>query len=443
MSPGYDQAQLVIACLEAAQATGDDFFATVAEDTLGYVMRDMTDPAGGFYSAEDADSVPPEQAASGHPHKVEGAFYVWPDEEIEQLLGDDAAVARRRYGIEPGGNAPQDPQGEFTGKNLLYTAQSIEDVAIRSGRSTDEVVASLGRIRQKLFDARASRPRPHLDDKILTAWNGLMIAAFARAARVLAGRDASASYLEAARRAASFIRSTLWNDATGRLLRRFRDGDAAIDAYAEDYAYLIWGLLELFQADGDPAWLEWALALQARQDERFWDAKDGGWFSTSGEDPTVLLRLKEDYDGAEPSATSVSTLNLLTFTHVTGDEEALAKAERALARMGDRIGSAARVVPMLLCALSAWHGEHIQVVLVANARTEQRPLLAELGTVYLPSAVVIPSTAGPQQEALARRLPFIAGMTPRDGRPAAYVCRDFACRQPVTTVEDLRRELRG
>jgi uncharacterized protein YyaL (SSP411 family) len=233
----YDQAQLVLAYLEATQATADDFYAVVAEDTLAYVMRDMTDPSGGFYSAEDADSVPPEHAADPHPRKSEGAFYIWSEAEIDQLLGGDAAIAKRRFGIEPGGNAPQDPQGEFIGRNLLYTAQSIEDIATRSGASADEVIAALGRIRQTLFAAREQRPRPHLDDKVLTAWNGLMIAAFARAARVLVARESSKTYLTAAQRAAEFIRATLWKDSEGRLLRRYRDGEAAIDAYAEDYAY--------------------------------------------------------------------------------------------------------------------------------------------------------------------------------------------------------------
>src|SRR5688500_13743981 len=222
----YDQAQLVLAYLEAAQATGDEFYAGVAEDTLAYVRREMTDPGGGFYSAEDADSIPPEQAGTAGAHKSEGAFYIWSDEEIAALLQADADVARRRFGILPSGNAPHDPQGEFTGKNLLYTAESIEEVATRTGRSVDDVLAALGRIRERLFRARQGRPRPHLDDKILTAWNGLMIAAFARAGRVLVARPSSSEYLDAARRAASFIRETLWSNDV--LLRRYRDGEAAI-----------------------------------------------------------------------------------------------------------------------------------------------------------------------------------------------------------------------
>jgi hypothetical protein len=441
----YDQAQLVLAYLEAAQATGDDFYATVAEDTLAYVMRDMTDSRGGFYSAEDADSVPPEQAGEGaHTHKTEGAFYVWRDAEIGALLGEDAAVARRRFGIQPGGNAPQDPQGEFAGRNLLYVAESVHDIAARLGLPPDAVVAALGRIRDALFAARARRPRPHLDDKVLTAWNGLMMAAFARAARVLPDSPAAPAYLAAARKAAGFIRDTLWLEDERRLLRRYRDGDAAIDGYAEDYAFLIFGLLELFQSDGDPRWLRWAMTLQARQDEIFWDDADGGWFSTSGRDPDVLLRLKEDYDGAEPSASSMSVSNLLTLAHLTGGTDALAKAERTLARHGPRIGAAARVVPMMMCALSAWHAGLSQVVIAGSPDApDTRALRRELARHYLPFGIVIPLQPGEAQAELGAVLPFVAAMGTGQGRAAAYVCRDFTCRQPVSEPEALERELAG
>jgi uncharacterized protein len=433
----YDQSQLVLAYLEAAQATGDQFYAAVAEDTLSYVRRDMTDPKGGFYSAEDADSIPPEHANTPGAHKSEGAFYIWPDEEVASLLGEDVDVARRRFGIEAGGNAPHDPQGEFTGKNLLYTSQSIEEVAIRSGKTADEVAAALGRIRERLFAARAKRPRPHLDDKILTAWNGLMIAAFARAARVLVDRPTSAAYLESATRAASFIRGTLWS--SGGLLRRYRDGEGAIPAYAEDYAYLIFGLLELFQASGDAEWLEWAVTLQGEQDQKFWDEKEAGWFSTTGDDPTVLLRLKEDYDGAEPAASSVSALNTLTLSYLTGDESLRRKAERTLARYGPRIGAAGRTIPMMMCALSAWHAGYSQVVIVGDP-SENKPLLTELARHYLPFAIVIPVSVTESRDELSKLVPFTAAMTAGAGA-AAYVCRDFTCRQPVGAPEELRKEL--
>ncbi len=438
----YDQAQIVLACLEAAQATGEAFYAAVAEDTLAYVRRDMTAPGGGFYSAEDADSVPPEHAGRPGAHKSEGAFYIWSDAEIGTLLGDDADVARRRFGIEPGGNAPQDPQGEFTGRNLLYTAHSIEEIATATGRTAESVTAALGRIRQALFEARASRPRPHLDDKILTAWNGLMIAAFARAARVLPDSPMAGGYLDAARRAASFARATLWRADTRTLLRRYRDGDAAIDAYAEDYACLIWGLLELFQADGDVAWLEWALVLQARQDDLFWDDAEGGWFSTTGTDAAVLLRLKEDYDGAEPSASSVATLNALAIAHLTGDDLPRQRAGRTLGRYGPRIGNAARAVPMMLCALSGWHAGYSQVVVAGDATTDAAAaLVTETARHYLPFGIVVLLKPDDAQAAAGRVLPWLAAMSPVGGKAAAYVCRNFACRQPVSTPEALRAEL--
>ena len=295
----------------------------------------------------------------------------------------------------------------------------------------------LGRIRQVLFTAREARPRPHLDDKILTAWNGLMIAAFARGARVLDAGPSADACLAAALNAARFIRSTLW--VNGRLLRRDRDGEAAIDAYAEDYAYLAWGLLELFQATGDVEWFEWAIALQAQQDEKFWDEKDAGWFSTTGQDPAVLLRLKEDYDGAEPAASSVAALNALTVAHLTGDPVVRSRAERTLARYGPRIGAAGRTIPMMLCALSGWHAGYSQIVVVGSLERAV-PLRQELARHYRPFAVVVPVVPGSAQERLARQLPFVAAMTDLGGA-AAYVCRDFTCRQPVTSVADLAGEL--
>ncbi|MGE0702836.1 MAG: thioredoxin domain-containing protein, partial [Vicinamibacterales bacterium] len=315
----YDQAQLVQAYLDAAQVSGDRFFMDVAEDTLRYVMREMTDEAGGFFSAEDADSIPPEHAGDPGARKMEGAFYLWTAGEIDELAGSDTALVKRHFGVEPAGNAPADPQQEFVGKNILYIAKAIEDVASESGTPESDVRAVLARVRCAMFEARLARPRPHLDDKVLTAWNGLMIGAFARAGRLLkaaGGRDAEsgAGLVDAARRAASFIEQRMWDRDSKTLLRRYRQGHAEIDAYAEDFAFLIAGVLELFQADPDPRWLEWVLALQRRQDELFWDQVDGGWFSTTGRDPSGLLRLKEDYDGAVPTATSVSVQNLLVLS---------------------------------------------------------------------------------------------------------------------------------
>jgi uncharacterized protein YyaL (SSP411 family) len=433
----YDQAQLVLAYLEASQVARDGFYATVAEDTLDYVLRDLTDDAGGFYSAEDADSVPPELTAQGPgAPKSEGAFYLWTDDEIGALLGDDADIVRKRFGIQNGGNAPHDPQGEFTGKNILYVDQPIEDIAVRTGKRVDEVMDALVRARPVLFNAREERPRPHLDDKILTAWNGLMIAALARAARTL-GND---RYLDAARKAARFIRAALWA-ADGRLLRRFRAGEAAIEGYCEDYACLVWGLLELFQADGDPDWLEWAIAVQEAQDKLFWDDTDAGWFTTSGRDPSVLLRLKEEHDGAEPSPGSISTLNLILLSHLTGRGELADRAGRTLGRYGRRFGEAARALPFMLAALATWHAGVEQIVIAGRADAPDTKAMRDaIARDYRPHSVVIPVEPGSRQESLAKLIPAIDAMTLRDGRATVYVCRNFTCEEPVTDPGRLRHE---
>jgi uncharacterized protein YyaL (SSP411 family) len=433
----YDQAQLALAYVEAAQASGDPFYMDVAEDTLRYVMREMTADEGGFYSAEDADSVPPERAGEPGVRKMEGAFYLWRAEELDELLGDDAVTVKRRYGVEPNGNAPADPQQEFVGKNLLYAARSIEQVCQESGRSAADVKAALERARQAMFEARLSRPRPHLDDKVLTGWNGLMIAAFARGARV----SGASAYLDAARRAASFVRERMWDAGSRRLLRRYRDGEAAIDAYAEDHAYLIFGLLELFQADPDPAWLEWAVALQERQDELFWDGEEGGWFSTTGLDSSVLLRIKEDYDGAEPTASSVSVNNLLVLSHLIDGDVWNERIEKTLRLFGAKLERLGRAVPMMAAALSTYHAG-VQQIVVINAPQPPRSddVSTAIASTYLPFAIVL-ELDPVRQQTLAAKLPLIASMRAVGGATSAYVCRNFTCRQPVTTAADLQREL--
>jgi uncharacterized protein YyaL (SSP411 family) len=431
----YDQAQLVIALLEAAQASGDSFYTDVAEDTLQYVIREMTDEAGGFFSAEDADSVPPEQADDPHPHPSEGAFYLWRADEVDALLGADAPIVKARFGIEQNGNAPADPQQEFVGKNILYVAQSVEQMARQTGKSPDEIERVLAAARLKLFEARVTRPRPHLDDKVLTAWNGLMIAAFARAARVAPDGQ---GYLHSARRAASFLRDRMWNDEAGTLLRRYRRGEASIEAYAEDYAYLIYGLLELFQADPDVRWLEWAQTLQRRQDELFWDAVSGGWFSTTGRDSTVLLRMKEDYDGAEPTASAVSVMNLLTLSHLVDEPAWGEQIDKTFRYFGSRLEQIGRAVPLMAAALATSIAGLRQVIVVGEGGDGE--LRNTIRLRYLPFTVSLDLTPD-QQSALAAKLPFIAGMRVLDGRAAAYVCREFTCHAPVSDRPALEKAL--
>ncbi len=376
----YDQAQLVTAFVEAAQVSGDPFYSEVAEDTLLYVMREMTDTAGGFYSAEDADSVPPETPAA---RKKEGAFYLWRAGELDALLGEDAAIVKLRFGIEPDGNAPHDPQQEFTGKNLLYVARSMDVVAQQTGRARDDVVRVLNDARLKMFEARLDRPRPQRDDKILTSWNGLMIGAFARVSRVI---DAGDPYLQAARRAASFVRERMWSTDTGVLLRRYRDGHAEIDGY-----------------------------------------------------PSVLVRMKEEYDGAEPTASSVSVQNLMVLSHLVHEPQWTDRIERTLRYFGARLEKIGRAVPMMAAALSAYTAG-LQQVVIAEGDGGDREIERALATQYRPFAVTL-RVSPARRRALAGSLPFVAAMEPVNGATAAYVCQDFSCRQPVTTADALLQEL--
>jgi uncharacterized protein YyaL (SSP411 family) len=238
--------------------------------------------------------------------------------------------------------------------------------------------------------------------------------------------------LKSAIDAATFIRDTMWNAGERRLLRRYRAGDAAIEAYAEDYAYLIFGVLELFQAGGDPQWLAWARALQARQDELFWDGEHGGWFSTTGADPSVLLRMKEDYDGAEPSPTSVAAMNLLTLAHLTGERAYAERAGEAIAAFGGRLEEMGRAVPFMAAALSTSIAAGEQIVIVgAREAADTRAMWIAAHKRYRPFAVITlvdPS----QQAAMAAQMPWVAGMKTIDGKATVYVCRNFACDTPST-----------
>ena len=437
----YDQAQLTLACLEAGQLTGNGRFFDVANDTLDYVSRELTGAEGGFLSAQDADSVPPSRLGTHDAETSEGAFYLWSRDELDALLGADAELVARRYGVEENGNAPHDPTGEFAGLNHLYLRRTVGEVAAELGLTVDEVQTRLVGARQQLRETRAARPHPHLDDKILAAWNGLMIAAAARAARVMP--EGSSAARDMAVRAARFIRDSLWDPSRQVLLRRYRQGRASIEGYCEDYAFMVAGLLELFQTDGDLEWLRWALTLQTRQDDLFWDEDTGGWFSTTGEDPTVMLRVKDDYDGAEPSAGSVSVLNLLTLVHLSPTQAATRKIESALARFGPRLGDAARVVPLMATALAQYHTGLSQVVIVGpEGRPDTQLLKQVVASRYLPFTIQIGVEPGARQVALAKHLPFIGSMELIDGKATAYVCTDFACREPTADPERFGSQLR-
>jgi uncharacterized protein YyaL (SSP411 family) len=399
----YDQAQLAISYLEAYQITGDAQYASVVRDILDYVLRDLAHPDGGFYSAEDADS-------AGDPakpkEKSEGAFYIWSQQEIVNALGEpDAAGFCRRFGVQPNGNVQEDPHGEFTGRNILYQAQ---DVAFDQESVT------------KLLEIRSRRPRPHLDDKILTGWNGMMISAFAKGAQILGDQR----YEQAARAARNLLYRHLWREADSTLLRRYRDGDAAIEAFLDDYAALINGLVDLYETAFDLADLTWAARLAERAIALFQDTEGGGFFSTPANQGDLVLRLKDDYDGAEPSGNSVMALALLRLARITGRNDFRTAAERTLEAFSGRMLAGGAGLPQMLVAQMFAMGKPMEIVL-AGPRDQQADMLAEIRKRFLPNALVMQAPDAPH------------AMPPIDHRATAYVCENYACKLPVTDAAGL------
>jgi len=431
----YDQAQLATSYLEAFQVTGDPLNAGTARSVLDYVLRDMTGPEGGFYSAEDADSA----ADPARPEvKSEGAFYIWSAAETRALVGAPAADwFAYRYGIEEAGNVSSDPHGEFGGRNILYQAHTIEETARKFGREVDEVRTALAQAARVLLEARSARPRPQLDDKVLTAWNGLMISACALGGAALD----EPRYAEAARRAAEFIAGRLYDPATGLLLRRYRQGEAAIPGFLDDYAMLAQGLLDLYEAQFDPRWLELALRLIEKARKLFEDSAAGGFFG-SAPDSGLVIRVKEDYDGAEPSGNSVMAMNLLRLAAIANRPDLREAAEKTLAAFASRLAAAPVTLPQMLGALEFHLGERREIVVAGDRDgADTRALLGELHRHFVPNRIVLLVNSDEARRSLAAAHPAIAAMDKLNGRAAAYVCRNFVCQLPVSGPAELAKLL--
>jgi uncharacterized protein len=427
----YDQAQLVSAYTEAYQITRETEFAKVVDETLGYLMRDMAAPEGGFYSAEDADSLPSENATE----KKEGAFYVWTETEINAVLSpDESLVFRRYYGVEKAGNvrSESDPHGELSGQNVLFQQNDSELVAKLTGKTKAEVEKLVAVAREKLFQKRSRRPRPHLDDKIITAWNGLMLSALARAYQVFRNQV----HLQHAQRTAKFLRNQMY---AGRLLRSYRQGPSSVPGFAEDYAFLIQGLLDLYEADFDYQLLKWAVELQAEFAKRFADPV-GGFFNTEGAAADMLFRLKDDHDGAEPSANSVAAMNLVRLSRILGRADFESSARRVVSSFGETLNRHPAAMPQILCAVDSLLADPLQIV-VATKDPANDPMLRVVQAAYLPRRILL--LAGDGEGELAQQIPELRGMGLIDGRSAAYVCRNFACELPITDPDTLAAKLAG
>ncbi|XP_029871760.1 spermatogenesis-associated protein 20 [Aquila chrysaetos chrysaetos] len=446
----YDQGQLAATYSRAFQISGDEFFASVAQDILLYVSRDLSDQAGGFYSAEDADSYP--TTASGK--KREGAFCVWAAEEIRALLPDPVEgategttlgdVFMHHYGVKETGNVSpmKDPHQELKGKNVLIVRCSPELTASRFGLEPGRLAALLQEGRRRLSTARAQRPRPHLDTKMLAAWNGLMISGFAQAGAALAEQE----YVNRATQAAAFLRRHLFDPASGRLLRScYRGKDNTVEqsavpiqGFLEDYVFVIQALFDLYEASLEQGWLEWALQLQHMQDKLFWDPKGFAYFSSEAGDPSLLLRLKDDQDGAEPTPNSVTVTNLLRAACYSGHTEWVEKAGQILAAFSERLQKIPIALPEMARATAVFHHTLKQVVICGDPQGEDtKEMLHCVRSVFSPNKVLMLAD-GDSTGFLYRQLPFLASLERKDGKATAYLCSNFACSLPITSPQELR-----
>jgi len=416
----YDNALLALAYIEAHQATGKEFYARVAKEIFTYVLRDMTAPESGFYSAEDADS-----------EGVEGKFYVWTPGEVREILGErDGEIYCRLYDITPDGN--------FEGRsipNLINT--TLEGVAAEFGMAPGELENLAAGMGQKLFNARERRVRPHKDDKILTSWNGLMIAALARGAAVFD----EMSYRDAAVRAVDFLYRQLQR-GDGRFLARYREGEAAYPAYLDDYAFLAWGLLELYGATFDATRLERAGALVRQAVDLFWDKEKGGFFFTGADAEELIARPKEVYDGALPSGNSVMLVNLLRLARLTGDESLDGIAGKLVEAFGGEVAAHPQGYTHFLMGVDFQLGPPREVVIAGQPGDPGvERMLRAARRKFLPDTVVVFHPIGDTGGKIEKLAPFLEGQTALDGRATAYVCQNYSCRAPVTDYQQFINSL--
>jgi uncharacterized protein YyaL (SSP411 family) len=419
----YDQAMISMAYIEAYQATGKEEYAKTAREIFTYVLRDMTSPTGGFYSAEDADS-----------EGEEGKFYLWTENEIHQILGNEGAdLIIKVFDVQRDGNFSEGATGKGDGRNILHLKKSLPEIASRLKMHEQELAKRLEAARQRLFAARDKRIHPHKDDKILADWNGLMIAALAKGAQVFN----EPSYTEAAKRAADFILKNM-RKPDGRLLHRYRDGHADIAANLDDYAFLVWGLIDLYESTFDVNYLQTALNLDGDLVKHFWEDKGGGFYFTADDGENLLIRQKEINDNAIPSGNSVAMLNLLRLGRATANsnlEEKAAKIERAFSKTVEQFPGA---FTQLMVAVDFGIGPSYEIVIVGDSRAEDtKAMLKAIGRQFAPNKVVLFRPTEKESPDIIRIAEFTKNQSSLGGKATAYVCLNYVCKLPTTDVNKM------
>jgi uncharacterized protein YyaL (SSP411 family) len=412
----YDNALLSRLYLHVYQMTNDEFYRRIAEETFAYVAREMTNEQGGFYSTQDADS-------EGH----EGKFFVWTPQEIINILGaEDGRLFSAYYDVTEAGN--------FEGVNILHVSRSVKDTAKAAGVLVERLTEALERGRRELFAARVKRVKPARDEKILTAWNGLMLASFAEAAAILERDD----YLNIARRNAEFVLDNLRRD--GLLLRTYKDGQAKLNAYLEDYAFYADGLLALYEASGEVRWLEEAQAIADTMLREFWDEQAGGFFYTGKSHEELIVRSKDYFDNATPSGNNVAADVLLRLSVLTGNDDYRQRAETVLRILGEPLMRYPSAFGRALCALDFYLSSPKEIVIIGERDgADTRQLAREVWKRFLPNKIV--AQAAEHDERATQLVPLLRERTKLDGMATAYVCEHYSCRAPVTTAEELSAQL--
>ncbi len=411
----YDQALLTLAYLEAYQSLGAPKFMITAKETIEYVLRDLTSPVGGFYSAEDADS-----------EGEEGKFYLWTFDEIKKATGEDADLAIKMFGVKAEGNYFEPPNGK-TGKNILHLAMPLEQVACETNLSIDELIGKLGKITNLLFQVREKRVHPAKDDKVLVDWNGLMIAALARAYQVLGNKN----YLQAATKAADFILKEM-KTPEGKLYHRYIKGEKAVNGFLDDYAYLVYGLIELYESSFEEKYLQSSVELTKIMIEEFWDRENGGFFFTSKSADDSVPRLKQTYDGAVPSGNSVALYNLLRLARMSGEASFDVYANKLLKVFSDEVNDQSLGHTFMLVGLEFALGPTFNIVLVGDPSDKNTiSILTALRKEYIPNLTITLWT--PEKNST------IPGVVYEkiDGKSTVYVCRDQTCLPPTNSIDKM------
>jgi uncharacterized protein YyaL (SSP411 family) len=408
-----------LSCIQAYQVTGKADYARVAREIFDYVLRDMTDTKGGFYSAEDADS-----------EGKEGTFYLWEPDEVKEILGvDDAKVFNSYYGVTASGNFED-------GKSILNINASIEKLMTEFKKEKDEIEAILDRSQEKLLEHRAKRPRPHLDDKVITAWNGLMISSLAYGGAVLNEQK----YIDAAEKSAHFLLETLQKD--GRLMRFYRNGQTVDLGYLNDYAFTILGLLDLYYATFDTQWLIEAQNQADRMIELFAEGDNGPLYFTGSDAEKLIVRKVPTDDGVIPSGNSAAVMVLLKLSKLTMNQKYALRAQKIIDALSSQLASYPGHSSYLVSAFSFSFGPTREIVIAGDYEdSTTKEMLKLLTGTFLPDAVIL-LNGNEQQVKLTKLSPFVAAQVAIDGKATAYVCENFTCKEPVHTADELKEMLK-